>query len=125
MPNSRYILRIKATLLVIAALRGHLESELRKRSRLSSAAEGAARVRIDVVNYRMRSGFARSMFGVMAGKDGVGSKVTVLGTSTDEVLGESEVSTFNVMAVGGEDDIARMHGVEIAKFLVGETKSTK
>jgi len=33
------------------------------------------------------------------------------------------VSTFNVMAVGGEEDIARMHAEEIAKTLLERLKA--
>lgn len=61
------------------------------------------------------------MFGIMAGKDGMNSTITATAASDPtRVLGESTVSSYNVMAVGGEDDIPRMHAAEIAKFLAGE-----
>lgn len=108
---------------IIAALRGHLDSQLSKRNLLSDGAPGIriVDVAIEITGYRMRSGVMRGMFGIMAGKDGMDSKITA--TAADQpatVLGESTVSSYNVMAVGGEDDIPRMHAEEIAKFLAGE-----
>ena len=64
------------------------------------------------------------MFGVFAGKDGINSTVKVYSPDGHTVLGSSEVSSYNVMAVGSQDDIARMHGEEIVKFLSGEAKQT-
>lgn len=104
----------------LASVRGNLESELTKRNLLAAEAHAGSRVRIEVTSYRMRSGITRGMFGMFAGKDGIGSKVTVIAPNDDRVLGESTVSTFNVMAIGSEEDIARMHAGEIAKFLAGE-----
>ncbi len=68
----------------------------------------------------MRKGMTRMMFGVFAGKDGIDSTVNVYSPDGSQVLGSSEVSSYNVMAVGSQDDIARMHGDEIVKFLSGE-----
>lgn len=56
------------------------------------------------------------MFGVFAGKDGVDSEVIVK-NSTGEVIGKSTVSSYNLMAIGDMQDVARMHAEEIAKFL--------
>lgn len=108
---------------ILAALRGHLESQLTKRNLLAADAssERVVDVAIDITGYRMRSGVMRGMFGMMAGKDGMDSKITATAaTDPTRVLGESTVSSYNIMAVGGEDDIPRMHAEEIAKFLAGE-----
>jgi hypothetical protein len=105
----------------LAAVRGYLESDLTQRSLLAADGDTAAHVRIDVTNYRMRSGFNRAIFGVMAGKDGIESKVTVLDPGAKETVGETNVSTFNVAAIGGEEDIARMHANEITRFLTGDS----
>ena len=70
----------------------------------------------------MRSGFNRMLFGLMAGKDGITSTVTILDSKTGEVIGETDVNTYNVLAIGGEQDIARMHAEEIAKFLSGNSQ---
>ena len=56
------------------------------------------------------------------GKDGVDSTVSVLEMSTNKTIAQSDVSTFNIMAVGDQEDIARMHAGEIAEFLAGEIK---
>lgn len=82
--------------------------------------EALHRVQVNVIDYRMRSGFSRAMFGVFAGKDGIDSEVTVVDTETGRELARSTVTSYNVMAVGDMDDIARMHAEEIARFLSGE-----
>lgn len=108
---------------ILAALRGHLESQLTQRNLLAGDAAGdrVVDVAINITGYRMRSGMMRGMFGMMAGKDGMDSTITATAASDPtRVLGESTVSSYNVMAVGGEDDIPRMHAEEIAKFLAGE-----
>ena len=103
------------------AIKGYLKAELTKRHMVADEKSAPDReIAILVTYYRMRSGFTRMMFGVMAGKDGVRSTVTVLHAKTGEVLGSSEVDTYNVLAVGGESDIARMHAEEIANFLEGK-----
>lgn len=109
----------------LAAVKGHLGSELAKRQLLAAADGDAAHVNVIVNTYRMRGGISRAMLGVMAGKDGIGSTVTLLDPSTREVFGQSTVSTFNIMAVGSEEDIARMHAGEIAKFIAGENQTTR
>ncbi|TLZ35582.1 MAG: DUF4410 domain-containing protein [Gammaproteobacteria bacterium] len=106
----------------LTEIRSYLESDLTQHHLNASEGEAANRIRIEVVSYRMRGGVTRAMFGMMAGKDGVESKVTVLPPTAPQVLGETNISTYNVMAVGGADDIARMHADAILKFLTGETK---
>ena len=81
-------------------------------------------IAVKVVSYRMRSGFTRFMFGMLAGKDGVDSQVQVLDAS-GKVLGDSNVSTFNVTAVGSGEDVAKMHADEIAKFVLGDKRVSK
>jgi hypothetical protein len=103
----------------LASIRGYLESDLKQQNLLAADADQAPHVHIEVTDYRMRGGVTRAMFGAMAGKDGVESKVTVLAPGGDRVLGASDVSTYNIMAFGGPDDIARMHADKIAGFLAG------
>lgn len=105
----------------VNAVKSYLEQNLRKRSILSVDKEGQDRkVRITITSYRMRSGFTRQMFGFFAGKDGVESTVDVVDARTGKVIGSSIVSSYNVTAVGDQEDIARMHANEINKFLAGE-----
>lgn len=103
----------------ISAIKGHLKSELSKRNLFVENSDNIYRVDISVKEYRMRGGFTRAMFGMFAGKDGVNSTITIVDTNKNNVIGESDVSTFNLTAVGGMDDVARMHAEEIAKFLDG------
>lgn len=103
----------------LGAVNHHLKSELAKSNRLAKPGEEKVAIDIKVVSYRMRSGFTRMMFGVMAGKDGIESEVTLRDVKTGTVLGSSTVSSFNVAAVGSQDTVAEMHGQEIGKFVMG------
>lgn len=104
----------------LTQIQSYLTTELRTRGITASPGSGA-KVNVTAIYYRMRSGMNRMMFGAMAGKDGVESSVTVIDSATGEIIGESKVSTFNVMAVGDEGDVARMHAAEIANFLQNKT----
>jgi len=109
----------------LGAVNHHLKSELAKNNRLAKQGEETVAIDIKVVSYRMRSGFSRMMLGVMAGKDGIESEITLRDVKTGAVLGSSTVSSFNVMAVGGAEDVAQMHGVEISKFVMGGATQTR
>jgi len=106
----------------LSAIASYLKSELAKNGRLAKEGDDALKIDIKVIEFRMRSGVTRMMFGVFAGKDGIASEVSVR-DSSQKVLGSSTVSTFNVMAVGGEEDIARMHAEEIARTLLERLKA--
>ncbi len=107
----------------LAAVNGYLKAELEKKNLLDkNASKKSYKINILVDEYRMRSGMTRMMFGAFAGKDGVESIVTILDPVTGEVEGKSTVSTFNITAVGGMDDIARMHAEKIVEFISGEIK---
>ena len=56
----------------------------------------------------------------MAGPDEVESTVRVINNKTEQVVGESIVTSHELMALGGQDDIAWMHAEEIADFLTVE-----
>ena len=103
----------------ITAVESYIKQGLQERSLYD--ADNGKKVSISVNSYRMRSGFTRMMFGVFAGKDGIDSTVKIYSPDGNKVLGSSEVSSYNMMAVGNQEDIARMHGEEIVKFLAGET----
>jgi len=105
------------------AIKGYLKVELSKRNILAHKTASSYReIKILITHYRMRSGFNRMLFGPMAGKDEITSTVTISDSKTGAVIGESDVNTYNVLAIGGEQDIARMHAEEIAKFLSGNSK---
>jgi hypothetical protein len=103
---------------VAQAVTGHLDSELRKRG-LASAADDGNAIRIDATAtyYRMRSGFSRMMVGMLAGKDGIKCDVQLVDKKSGKTVGKFQVSSYNLTAVGGEDDVARMLAEEIAKAL--------
>lgn len=103
---------------VINAVTGHLGAELRKRG-LAAAPEDGDAIRIDATTtyYRMRSGFSRMMVGIFAGKDGIKCDVQLVNNKSGEAVGRFEVSSYNLTAVGGEDDVARLLATEIAKAL--------
>lgn len=104
----------------ILAVQSYIKQSLQERSLYDE--ESGKRINVSVNKYRMRKGMTRMMFGIFAGKDGIDSTVKVYSPDGNKVLGSSEVSSYNVMAVGSQDDIARMHGEEIVKFLTGEEK---
>jgi hypothetical protein len=104
----------------LTEVQSYLTTELRTRGILAGPGSGA-KVNVTATYYRMRSGMNRMMFGAMAGKDGIESSITVVDSTTGEVIGESIVSTYNVTAVGDQGDVARMHAKEIANFLENKT----
>jgi ribosomal protein S3 len=104
------------------AITSYLKRDLEKNGRLAKEGQDALKIDIKVTEFRMRSGVSRMMFGILAGKDGIASEVSVR-DSAQKVVGSATVSTFNVMAVGGEEDIARMHAEEIAKALLERLKA--
>lgn len=106
----------------LGAITSYLKNELAKNGRLAKEGDDALKIDIKVTEFRMRSGVSRMMFGILAGKDGIASEVSVR-DSSQKVIGSSTVSTFNVMAVGGEEDIARMHAEEITKTLLERLKA--
>ena len=107
----------------LMAVNGYLKTELDNQGLLEKTDTSASyKINVTVIEYRMRSGMSSVLLGALAGKDGVESVVTVTDPVTSEVVGESTVSTFNVTAVAGMDDVAQMHAEEIAKFVSGDIK---
>jgi hypothetical protein len=107
----------------LAAINEYLKAELDKKNLLEQTDSNAAyKINILVSEYRMRSGVSRVMLGALAGKDGVESTVTITDPVTGEIAGESAVSTFNVTAVAGMEDVAKMHAEEISEFVSGKIK---
>lgn len=101
---------------ILNAVAGHLDAELRKLGLAATDGEG---IRLDATTtyYRMRSGFSRMMVGVFAGKDGIECDVRLVDGATGQPVGDFKVKAYNLTAVGGEDDVARMLASEIAKAL--------
>ncbi|MGE5267510.1 MAG: DUF4410 domain-containing protein, partial [Deltaproteobacteria bacterium] len=78
----------------LSAVASYLKSELAKNGRLAKEGDDALKIDIKVTEFRMRSGVSRMMFGILAGKDGIASDVSVR-DSSQKVIGSSTVSTFN------------------------------
>ena len=103
---------------IVRAVTGHLDAELRKRNLApGSEADDAIRIDATATYYRMRSGFARMGFGMLAGKDGIRCDVQLVHQKSGKPIGQFQVSSYNLTAIGGEDDVARMLAEEIAKAL--------
>ncbi|TMP40803.1 hypothetical protein CWB96_19810 [Pseudoalteromonas citrea] len=102
------------------AVKSYLKLELKNKALFTE--ESGNKVSVNISDYRMRSGFTRALFGVFAGKDGVDSEVVVTDVN-GKVIGKSKVSSFNVMAIGDMQDIARMHAEEIAEFLDNQARN--
>ena len=100
------------------ALKTHLEEELGKAGRLAKSAGSARKVQLTLSDYRMRGGATRILTGVLSGADKVTAAVSVTDKS-GQVIGESQVTSSNSLAVGGPDTLAKMAAEEIAKFLIG------
>ncbi len=101
------------------AIKSYLNLEMQKSGRLAinSKDKEIRNITIDIQNYRMRSGFSRSFLGVFAGKDGVDSIVTITNPIDKKIIAQAKINSFNISALGGPDDIAKMHAEEIAKFI--------
>ena len=103
---------------IVNAVSGHLEAELRKHSLFAAAEDGnVLQINATATYYRMRSGFSRMMVGIFAGKDGIECDVQLVDKKSGQPVGKFKVSSYNMTAVGGEDDVARMLAAEIAKAL--------
>ena len=107
---------------ILNAIKGHLDATLQKNA-LGAQPDYANRLRIDgtVTYYRMRSGFTRMMFGVFAGKDGVECEIRLIDPA-GQTVGKLKVESHNLMAVGSEDDVARMVAEETVKAIRADGK---
>jgi len=102
----------------IAAVKGYLKIELRKKGLLSPEGNAnALALDMNVNYYRMRSGFTRAMMGILAGKDGVAANVKILDKKTGKAVTQMEVSSYNISAIGDMDDVARLFAEEVANTI--------
>lgn len=98
-------------------VKGYLEAALIKRGLLAVKDENRAnKIEVNITYYRMRGEFTRSMFGAFAGKDGIDGKVTIVDTSGHRIA-TLDASSFNVLAGGGPDYIAREFSEQVAETL--------
>ncbi len=78
--------------------------------------EGSLKVRIQIIGYEINGGTSREVMGVLAGADEVKSRVQVVNTATDQVVGESIIFTSSAMAYG-QKAMAWVHADDIVTFL--------
>lgn len=100
------------------AVARYLQQELQVRS-LMNVSSGIYKITVQVTTFKMTTGNARELLGALSGADEVESTVRVINTKTDQVVGESIV-TSHLMPLGGQDDVAWTHAGEIASFLVAK-----
>ena len=81
-----------------------------------AAPEGS--VNIELTHYYVRSNAARFWVGIMAGRDKIVSRVTVLGADGAEI-GSFEVETTNISAWGSTEGLMEKHAEEIVSRLRG------
>lgn len=75
-------------------------------------------VNIDLTHYYVRSNAARFLAGIMAGRDKIVSRVTVLDAAGTEI-GSFEVETTNMSAWGSTEGLMEKHAEEIVSRLRG------
>ena len=78
----------------------------------------AGRVEVDLTHYYVRSNAARFWAGIMAGRDKIVSRVTVLDEAGKET-GSFEVETTNISAWGSTQGLMEKHVEEILAQLQG------
>ena len=74
-------------------------------------------VTIDVHSFRMRSDGARLSVGILAGCDNINSLVTVTDTSTNEVVGKSEISIKECAAWGVAEQVIKKYTEGVINYL--------
>lgn len=98
-------------------VKGHLEAALIERGLLAvKDPDHANKVEINITYYRMRGRFARSMFGIFAGRDGIDGEVIIVDPSGDRIT-TLDASSFNLSAGGGPDYIAREFAQQVVSTL--------
>lgn len=80
------------------------------------AGPAAGRVEVELTRFRMRSHAARAIAGILAGRDTIASRVTVLGPDGTP-LGRFEVETTNLSAWGSAEGLMEQHADEIVARL--------
>lgn len=84
----------------------------------AAGAEPDGSVNIDLTHYYVRSNAARFWAGIMAGRDKIVSRVTVLDAGGTEI-GSFEVETTNISAWGSTEGLMEKHAEEIVSRLKG------
>ena len=102
----------------IAQLAGIIQGRLRDAGLLSTDRAPGGRVEVELTHYYVRSNAARSLAGIMAGRDKIVSQVTVLDGSGSP-MGRFEVETTNLSAWGTREGLMEQHADEIVARLKG------
>lgn len=78
--------------------------------------DGILKVNIQIIDYNIKGQATRAVMGSLAGVDDVRSKIQVININTNQVIGESTISTSSSMAYG-QKGIAWVHADDIVRFL--------
>lgn len=100
----------------IAHLARIIQDRLRDAGLLAAGQSAHGRVEVELTHYYVRSNAARSWAGIMAGRDKIVSRVTVLDAEGVRV-GSFEVETTNLTAWGSKDGLMEKHADEIVARL--------
>lgn len=103
---------------VIEMVKSFVEKELRGKGMMEPRAKRLA-LRVDVKDYRDRGGFTRFIFGVLSGSDHLESVVELTNPGTNRAVARSVIRSYNATAMGSIEDVARLHGQEIANYVKG------
>ncbi len=83
----------------------------------SSEVRSEHTVTIDMRSFRMRDDAARLTVGILAGCDNINSLVTVTDTSTNEVVGKSEISIKECAAWGVAEQVIKKYTEGVVNYL--------
>lgn len=100
----------------VARLARTIRDRLRDAGLLAADDTPGGRVEVELTHYYVRSDATRVLAGILAGRDRIASRVTVLGADGAPV-GGFEVETTNLSAFGSKDGLMAAHADEIVARL--------
>lgn len=102
----------------VARFKNHLASQLASSDLLASGKHGKTRLlEVNVTSYRMRSDGARFWAGIMAGKDGIQSTVSIKDMASGRTLMQFTVESSNSTAWGSSQGMIEDHANQIVETL--------
>lgn len=104
---------------VTVMVKSFVEVELRTRGLMMQPGNRDVAVNVDLREYRDRGSVARFMLGVLAGADNLESVVEIVDPRRGVGVARSVVKSYNATAAGSMEDVARLHGEEVAKYVQG------
>ena len=102
----------------IAQLASLIQARLKDAGLLATVQVPEGRVEVELTHYYVRSNAARFWAGIMAGRDKIVSRVTVL-DGAGAPVGRFEVETTNLSAWGSREGLMEQHADEIVARILG------